>query len=194
MNTLIVSETEVSMSTNQIGTFLDEMQDVINAAADVNIKKNGKKAKVTFAFVTFETSTIDSFLCRLADNGLAFSEQRHTIEELREAFFRANEFGIWQMPSLLYQAYGVLSLEEFRSKRGLLDLSLHKRIYGGTLAQLNIDPSLSSIQILQQIYSALNQELPLSYTGRPVSVGDVIQLRGEYYYVDPSAFVWIAVM
>ncbi|RUS44911.1 YodL domain-containing protein [Cohnella sp. AR92] len=194
MSTLIVSQTDVFMKSSQVEGFMQLMMDAVHAASDVKIKKSGRKVRVSFSFATFEAKTIDSFICNLADNGYTFSEKRGRLDELSEAFNRENEFGIWQVSSFHLRDYGLLPLQEFRDKRGTLDLSLHERVYGATLAQLKINPSLPTIQILQQIYRAFNVDKPLNYGGRSISIGDVIQLRGEYYYVDQSTFEWIAVM
>jgi hypothetical protein len=171
------------MNKSRVKVFMESMQDVLQFASYVKAEVKGLRTFVSYSLITSQSRFLDEIICRLADNGYRFEEYRRTIHELTDAFQASNEFSIWQITDFHQRDYGGLPLELFRKNAGL-DLAKHKRVFGGTLASFSISPDLPVNEILDSIYRAINFSDVVFYNGRRIKVGDIIQLKGRYYYVD----------
>ena len=92
-----------------------------------------------------------------------------------------------------YKVYQIDDLENcnyvfrrYEIARGLLDFSDYRHVYTGTVSSTGNIP-----QILEKIYRILNMEHPDDYTGRSLSVSDIVELLDRYYYCD--SFGWVEI-
>lgn len=62
--------------------------------------------------------------------------------------------------------------------------------YGFSLADYEVvyEGELEGDNILEQLFNMFNIARPEDYKGRSMSISDVVEIEGKYYYCDPIGF------
>lgn len=92
------------------------------------------------------------------------------------------KYKLFQVKSNLTRTYGFVGLSLLIEHGGGVNLDNYDLVYEGTINETN------KVAILNDLYYLFNQERPEDFTGRSMSVSDIIQLGNEYYYCD--SFGW----
>ncbi|NHN33254.1 hypothetical protein [Paenibacillus agricola] len=185
MFALIISQINVFMTKQQLKPFMNNMRDIIQIASETEIKKEGRKTVVSITIVTPISKYLDSVISRVKEMGFDVNEKRGSVREIEKSYVSANEVCIWQIEELHLSK---LSYDEFIQKHGQADLSCHKRVFGSTLAGLNINQKLKENKLVKDVYHTFNFLRPSQCLGILIQVGDIIQIRDHYYYVNQFEF------
>jgi hypothetical protein len=127
-------------------------------------------------------------------NQLAAIEQKES--RLESAFLHGgsgNSFGIYQIPSGIDEAQHLrfTSIRELEANGLTVDRSNYELVYTAPFTE-RIEFLSDRYPVLNNIYSQFNTEHPADYTGRSVSVSDVIVLKysgnTSTHFVDSAGF------
>jgi hypothetical protein len=185
MSALIISQINVFMTKQQLKPFNNNMRDIILIASETEIKKEGRRTVVSITIVTPITKYLDSVVSRVKEMGFDVNEKRGSVEELEKLYHVANEVCIWQVEALHLSN---LSYDDFIQKHAQADLSCHMRVFGSTLAGLNINQKPKENKLVKDVYHTFNFLRPSQCLGILIQVGDIIQIRNHYFYVNQFEF------
>ncbi|WP_240420300.1 YodL domain-containing protein [Paenibacillus periandrae] len=185
MSTLIVSQINVFMTKKKVEFFLNVMQDIIQIASNTEIKKEGRRTMVSITMVTPKSEYLDFIINRISVLNFDFNEKRFFVHEIEKAYQSVNEVCIWQIDEFYIKN---LPLDASIQTYGKIDLSRHKRVYGGTLAGLNIESQIKENKIVKDVYHTFNFLRPSQCLGILIQVGDIIQIRKMFFYVNQFGF------
>lgn len=87
-------------------------------------------------------------------------------------------FKIYQVDDRKTRNFGFMSINELRHTGTQLNLDNYNMVFVGAIESQNDRIAL------EQIFEDFNINHPLYYNGRSISIGDIVEIDGLYYYCD----------
>lgn len=81
-----------------------------------------------------------------------------------------------------------MSLTFHLEKKGIIDLKDYKLAYSSTIILRDEQAKFDVSEELEKIYERFNINHPIDYKSRSLSIGDIVKLKDDYYYVKSIGF------
>lgn len=92
------------------------------------------------------------------------------------------EYKIWQVKQGMTRDFGFMTLKERKEvlKTEEINLAVYAMVYAGELSETD------TTQALNDMFRIFNVRQPRDFKGRSLSVSDIVEIKGKFYYCDSA--------
>jgi hypothetical protein len=98
-------------------------------------------------------------------------------------------YTFYQFKTVFRRFHGFLPLEEYVKYHKNININRYKTVYKNSI-KLQFD---SELEVLDNLFRIFNIEHPKDYKGISMSVGDIVEIFGKFYYCDSMGWKEIEV-